>query len=113
MKTSLLLLLLLPLVQGFRPIQLEIQRAPGKELTDGNILDVVKQGLTNKEAKQFMMKLFRTNQQDSYMQKAGKGFAMKFKIEDLVKIFSKKDTKTRKNTNIKAKDFVPFMNRVQ
>ena len=112
MKTS-LLLLLLPLVQGFRPIQLEIQRAPGKELTDGNILDVVKQGLTNKEAKLILMKLFRTNLQDSYMKQSGKGFALKFKIEDLVKIFSKKDTSTKRNTKIQEQYIISFMRRIQ
>ena len=51
-----LLLLLLPLDQGFRPIQLKTQRRPGQVLTDENILDVVKYGLTKMVAKQILKK---------------------------------------------------------
>ena len=107
-----LLLLLLPLGQGSRPIQLKAQRGPGQVLTDENILDVVKQGLEKQEAKQILQKLFKTKLQNSYMKKSGKGFVLKFKMQDLVKIFSKKYTNTKRNTNIQ-KRYIFFMNRIQ
>ena len=106
------LLLLLPLFHGFRPIQLNTHRGAGKILTNENILDVVKQGLTNQEAKQILMKLFRTKQQDSYMKKAGKGFDLKLKMKDLVQIFSKSYARTEKNTDIRGGKFTSAVIRI-
>ena len=118
MKTLLLLpalsLLLLPLVQGYKPIQLKTHRTPVKVLTDENILDVVKQGLSNQEAKQILMQIFRTNLHDRYMKQSGKGFALKLKMADLVKLFSEKAKAHRRtSTKIQKKNLLSFFNRIQ
>ena len=73
---------------------------------------MVKQGLTKQEAKQILKKLFRAKLQNRYMEESGKGLVLKFKIEDLVKIFSKKYTSTKRNTDIQ-KRYLFFMNRIQ
>ena len=130
MKTLLLLpalsLLLLPPCQGFRPIQLNTTKKPVKVLTDENILDVVKQGLTNQEAKQILMQLFRTSLHDRYMKELGKGFALKLKMADLVRLFSEKTTADKRNypklskhakrpkhSTFPNSKFISFINRIQ
>ena len=116
MKTLLLLpafslLLLHPLAQGFRPIQL---KTTSQIKSDETILDVVKQGLTNQEAKQILMQLFRTSLHDRYMKESGKGFALKLKMADLVKLFSEKTkANKKKNTSIEKKNLLSFMSRIQ
>ena len=115
MKTLLFLpalsLLLLPLGQGFRPIQI---KNTSQIRSDDNILDVVKQGLTNQVAKQILMQIFRKNLYDRYMKESGKGFALKLKMADLVKLFSEKTkANKKKNTSIEKKNLLSFMSRIQ
>ena len=95
-------------------------------LTDENFLEVVKQGLTNLEAKQILRQIFRKNLHDRYMKESGKGFEFKLKMENLVKLFSEKakdkkrkyinspkHTKQVKYTPFPNRRHISFMNRIQ
>ena len=48
------------------------------------------------------------------MKESGKGFALKLKMADLVKLFSEKTkANKKKNTSIEKKNLLSFMSRIQ
>ena len=87
----LLLLLLLPQIQGFRAINIKSNRKAGEWLSSENIL-AAKQSKTDQEVKQILKQLFRSLLTHRVTKQSKKASTVMISMEDFRKLFSKVKT---------------------
>ena len=87
----LLLLILLPQIEGFSAINIKSNRKAGEWLSSKNIL-AAKQGKTDQEIKQILKQLFRSLLKYRVTKQPKKAFTVMVSMEDFRKLFSKVKT---------------------